>query len=156
MKKSIFIKSLFITLLSILILFIAGVGITYLSNKNIVAERIKVEAKLASALINHEEEYSTLDVFRNQDDCRVTVISMNGDVLYESDTSEKLTNHLNREEVMAAISGTPKTVERFSNTLNCNMTYYAVTTHLENGEEVIVRLSIKSAQVNEYILSALP
>ena len=76
MKKNIFIKCFFITLLSVLIMFFAGVGITYISNKNIVSERIVVEAKLASALINHEEEYSTLDVFRNQDDCRVTVISM--------------------------------------------------------------------------------
>ena len=156
MKKNIFIKSFFITLLSVLIMFFAGVGITYISNKNIVSERIVVEAKLASALINHEEEYSTLNVFRNQDDCRVTVISMDGEVLYESDTSEALSNHLNREEVIAAISGTPKTVERFSNTFNCNMTYYAVKTHLENGDEVIVRLSIKSAHINEYILSSLP
>ena len=132
MKKNIFIKCFFITLLSVLIMFFAGVGITYISNKNIVSERIVVEAKLASALINHEEEYSTLDVFRNQDDCRVTVISLDGDVLYESDTSEALSNHLNREEVIAAISGTPKTVERFSNTFNCNMTYYAVKTHLKN------------------------
>ena len=97
MKKNIFIKCFFITLLSVLIMFFAGVGITYISNKNIVSERIVVEAKLASALINHEEEYSTLDVFRNQDDCRVTVISMDGEVLYESDTSEALSNQLIRE-----------------------------------------------------------
>ena len=86
MKKNIFIKSFIITLLSVLIIFVSGIGITYFSNKNLVSERLITETDLASALLDSTEDFGELDIFRNQDECRITVISTNGDVLYDSDT----------------------------------------------------------------------
>lgn len=156
MKKSIFIKSFAITLLSVLILFASGIGVTYFENKNIVSERLMTETDLVSALLNSTEDFDELDVFRNQDECRITVISMNGDVLYDSDTSEQLENHINREEVAAAIKGKAKTVERYSDTFACTMTYYAIKTKFTDGSEAILRLAVKSAEINDYILSTVP
>ena len=156
MKKKIFIKSFIITLLSVLIIFASGIGATYFGNKNIVSERLITETDLVSALLNSTEDFNELDVFRNQDDCRITIISMNGDVLYDSDTHEQLENHIDREEVAAVITGEPKTVERYSETFDCKMTYYAVRTQFTDGSEAILRLAVKSAEINDYILSTLP
>jgi len=156
MKKNIFIKSFTISLLSVLILFVSGICITYFSNKNLVSERLITETDLVSALLNSEEDFDELDAFRNQDECRITVISMNGDVLYDSDTHEQLENHIDREEVAAAIAEKPKTVERYSNTFKCEMTYYAIKTQFTDGSEAVLRLAIKSAEINDYIISTLP
>ena len=156
MKKNIFIKSFTISLLSVLILFVSGICITYSSNKNLVSERLITETDLVSALLNSEEDFDELDAFRNQDECRITVISMNGDVLYDSDTHEQLENHIDREEVAAAIAEKPKTVERYSNTFKCEMTYYAIKTQFTDGSEAVLRLAVKSAEINDYIISTLP
>ena len=156
MKKNIFLKSFSITLLSVLIIFLAGIGATYFGNKNIVSERLITETDLVSALLNSAEDFGELDIFRNQDECRITVISMTGDVLYDSDTQEQLENHIDREEVAAAIAGEPKMVERYSATFQCEMTYYAVKTQFTDGSEAILRLAVKSAEINDYILSTLP
>ena len=156
MKKSIFVKSFIITLLSVLILFISGIGITYFSNKKLVSERLMTETDLVSALLNSTDNFDKLDIFRNQDKCRITVISRNGNVMYDSDIHEQLENHMDREEVAAAIAGKPKTVERYSDTFHCKMTYYAVKTQFTDGSEAILRLAVKSAEINDYILSTIP
>lgn len=156
MKKSIFIKSLIIALLSALIIFLSGIGVTYLSNKELVSERLITETELAAALLDSSEDFKALDIFQNQDECRITVISPDGEVFYDSDYREKLENHIDREEVAAAIEGTPKTVERYSETFNCKMTYYAVKTQFADGTEAILRLAVRSAEINDYIVSNLP
>ena len=156
MKKSIFIKSLIIALLSALIIFLSGIGVTYLSNKELVSERLITETELAAALLDSSEDFKELDIFQNQDECRITVISPDGEVFYDSDYREKLENHIDREEVAAAIEGPPKTVERYSETFNCKMTYYAVKTRFDDGTEAILRLAVRSAEINGYIVSNLP
>lgn len=157
MKKSIFVKSFLITLLSVSIVFISGIGVTYSSNVNLVSERIITETELASALVNGKEDFDELDAFsKNQDDCRITVISMSGDVLYDSGTNQQLDNHIDREEIAAAIAGNPKTIERYSETYKCIMTYYAVKTQFSDGSEAILRLAVKSAKIDGYIVSTIP
>ncbi len=156
MKKNILIKSFMITLLSVLIIFVSGIGVAYFSNKTLVSERLITETELASALLDSTEDFSALDIFRNQDECRITVISTTGDVLYDSDTHEQLENHIDREEVSAAILGTPKTVERYSETFHCKMTYYALKTQFSDGSEAILRLAVRSAEINDYIISTIP
>lgn len=155
MKKDVFFKTLGIALLSVLIVFAAGVGITYVSGRGLVAERLMTETELAAALIEQDTDLDKLQNFHHQSTCRISVISLEGEVLYDTDTPLSLENHLGREEVVAALSFRPKTVERYSDTFHCNMTYYAIRTPLGEGE-VILRLAVKSAQVNSYILSSLP
>lgn len=156
MKKDVFIKSFTISLLSVLIIFLSGIGVAYFSNKSLVSERLITETELASALLDSTEDFGELDVFQNQDECRITVISMSGDVLYDSDIHEQLENHLDREEVSAAVAGMPETVERYSETFGCKMTYYAVKTEFSDGSEAVLRLAVRSAEINNYIVSTIP
>lgn len=156
MKRRIFIQSFLITLLSVLIIFSAGIGITYINNKKIISERLITETQLAAALLDDATDLSSLDIFQNQKECRVTVIALDGEVLYDSDAGDQLENHLDREEVAAALNGNGKTVERYSETFDCQMTYYAMKTPLKNGQEVILRIAIWSAEINDYIFSVLP
>ena len=156
MKKNIFIKSLIIAILSALIVFLSGIGVTYLSNKELVSERLITETEIAAALLDSSEDFKELDIFQNQNECRITVISLDGTVLYDSDFREKLENHIDREEVAAAIDGKPKAVERYSETFDCKMTYYAVKTQFADGTEAILRLAVRSAEINGYIVSNLP
>lgn len=156
MKKNIFIKSLIIAILSALIVFLSGIGVTYMSNKKLVSERLITETEIAAALLDSSEDFKELDVFQNQGECRITVISLGGDVLYDSDYREPLQNHIDREEVAAAIEGEPRTVERYSETFDCKMTYYALKTQFADGTEAILRLAVRSAEINGYIVSNLP
>ncbi len=156
MKRKIFIRSFLISLISVLFVFGAGIGITYANNRTIIGERLITETHLAAALLDSTDDFSALDIFKNQEECRITVISLSGDVLYDSDAGEALENHLDREEVVAALKGEGTTVERYSETFNCMMTYYATLTSLSDGQEVILRVAIWSAEINDYILSTLP
>ncbi len=139
-----------------LIMFTAGIWITYTVNRNIVNERLITEIKLAAALIDGADDFQALNVFYEDDSCRVTVISTDGSVLFESDTHDKLENHIDREEVHSALGGEIRTVERYSETFGCRMTYCASAVELSNGETVVVRLAIKTVETNSYILNALP
>ncbi len=156
MKRKIFIRSFLISLISVLFVFCAGIGITYINNRTIISERLITETRLAAALLDSTEDFSALDIFKNEEECRITVISLSGEVLYDSDATEVLENHLDREEVASAIRGDGKTVERYSETFDCMMTYYATLTSLSDGQEVILRMAIWSAEINNYILSTLP
>lgn len=156
MKKKLFIKCFVLTLISVIIVFVSGIGITYISQKNTISKRLTVETKLACALLDSKDEFSKLELFNNNDECRVTVISLSGDILYDSDTHEQLDNHIDREEIQAAMNDKPITIKRYSETFECYMTYYALKSKLENGDEIIVRLALKSEEANSYIVTAIP
>lgn len=155
MKKRVFIRCFIISLISALIVCAAGILITYSINRSLVSERLVTETKLAVALLDSKGDLDGLKVFYGDDSCRVTVMSTDGEVLFESDTHDALENHIDREEVRAALEGRSATVERYSETFECRMTYYAVTTEFSNGETVIVRLAIRSTETDSYIVGAL-
>ncbi len=155
MKKKVFIRCFIISLISALIVCAAGIWITYSINRSLVRERLVTETKLAVALLDSKGDFDGLKVFYGDDSCRVTVMSTAGDVLFESDTHDILENHIDREEVKAALEGRSETVERYSETFECRMTYYAVTTEFSSGETVVVRLAIRSTETDSYIIGAL-
>ena len=156
MKKRVFLRCFLIALLSSLIIFVTGTVITYTINRNMVEERLITETRLAAVLINDPSDFNPLNAFKEDEAFRITVISNDGDVLYESDTDDALGNHLNREEVASALKGDPQTVSRYSETLGYRMTYYALLTEFHDGTEAIVRLAVKSSEINSYIVSATP
>ncbi|MBE6646629.1 MAG: hypothetical protein E7611_03175 [Ruminococcaceae bacterium] len=155
MKRKVFTRCILIALISALIVCAAGIYITYTINRSIVRERLVTETKLAIALLDSKGDLEGFNIFYGDDSCRVTVMSMSGDVLFESDTHEMLGNHADREEVKAAIEGESVAVERYSETFKCRMTYYAVKTQFSSGEAIIVRLAIRSTETDSYIVGAL-
>ena len=156
MKRKIFLRSFMLSLISVLFVFLACIAITHINNKNIIGERLITETQLAAALLDSTDDFSTLDIFKDQEECRITIMSMDGSVLYDSDAGGELENHLDREEVIAAINGEERTVERFSETFGCTMTYYATVTSLNDDQNVILRVAVWSAEINDYIFTTLP
>lgn len=157
MKRKIFFKILALTALSLILLFLAVVIITYSHSKRLVRERLETETGLVEKLLNSAGEYEVFEAYRNNDELRVTVVSLTGEVLFESDTHAEIgENHLGREEIEYALAGTPQAVERYSETFACEMSYYAVKTTVDDGTEVVVRLAVKSSEITSYFLSSLP
>ena len=156
MKKKIFYRFFAVAMVSVLLMFAVGMVAVNLNGKNVVRERLVAETELASALLTNSDEFEQFDRYSNSDDFRVTVMSLDGNVLYESDTNETLANHADRQEVQSALAGTPKAVERYSDTFGQTMTYYAIKTTLDDGTDIVLRLAIKNSQVASYLNVALP
>lgn len=156
MKKKIFYQFLAIAMASVLLMFAIGLVVVNINGKNVVKERLVAETELASALLTSSGEFEQFDRYSNSDDFRVTVFDLDGNVLYESDTKASLENHADRQEVKNALAGTPKIVERRSQTFGQTMTYYAIKTTLADGTDMVLRLAIKNTQVSSYMQLAFP
>ncbi len=149
-------KILGVTTLSLLLFFVAGIVIMRENGRRVAKERLETETHLAARLVDEEGDYEKFVAYYENDELRVTLLSLEGEVLYESDVRAEMENHLAREEVQAALNGSPRTVERYSETLDCRMTYYAVKTTLKDGTEIVVRLGLRNSEISGYILAALP
>ena len=139
-------------------LFAAGVIINYVNGRNMIRERLSTETRLVASLLDDAGDYTEFDAYYNNDELRVTVISLTGEVLFESDkmSMQEMENHLSREEVQYALAGTPQAVERYSQTFQCEMTYYAVVDTLADGTEIILRLALKGSQISSYVFATFP
>ena len=156
MKKKTLLQILSLTFISVLVMFIFGIVAVNVNAKAMMKERLAEETELACSLVQTEENFSGFARYSNDDAFRVTIMDLDGNVLFESDTKSPLENHIDREEVKNALNGKPETVERYSETFGCNMTYYALKTELSDGTEIILRLAVKSSQINGYLGVALP
>ncbi|MBR2986471.1 MAG: hypothetical protein IKC63_00475 [Clostridia bacterium] len=117
---------------------------------------MREETELAATLLNEKSDFQLFEKYKGSSDFRITIFDLDGNVLYESDTTAELENHSNREEIKNALSGRSETVERYSDTFKCDMTYYATKTMLSDGSEIIIRLAVKSSQVTAYITALIP
>ena len=97
MKKKIFYRFFAVTLVSVLLMFAFGLVAVNLNTKTVVNEHLKEETELAATLINEASDFSLFDQYKNNPDLRITVFDLDGNVLYESDTTAELENHANRE-----------------------------------------------------------
>lgn len=138
-----------ISLLAVIIVFIASVIVmNFNADKNIKTALVK-ETELLSKTVD-SDNYSSLSDIEN---IRVTVISLSGQVLLDTSKSGTMENHLERQEVKDALNGTPKTVKRYSETLNKYMYYYALTA--DDGK-LVIRLAVESESIGDYFLGTLP
>ena len=156
MKKKTLFQILALTFLSVLVMFIFGIVAVNVNAKEMMKERLAEETELACSLVQNTDDFDNFSRYENDDAFRVTIMDLDGNVLFESDTKSPLENHIDREEVKNALNGKPETVERYSETFDCNMTYYALKTELADGTEIVLRLAVKSSQINGYLGVALP
>ena len=156
MKKKIFYRFFAVTLAAVLLMFASGIVAVNLNTKNVVNERLKEETELAATLLNERNDFSVFNAYSDNPELRITIFDLDGNTLYESDTKAELGNHADREEIINAIAGNPATVERYSDTFKCDMTYYAVKTSLSDGSEVVLRLAVRSSHITAYITSLIP
>lgn len=156
MKKKYFFRFFSVTLLSVFLMFIFGIVAVNVNAKTMLQDRLKKEAELVCSLVHTEADFQNFEKYGNDDAFRITVIDLSGNVLYESDSKSPLENHADREEIKNALNGHPETVERYSETFGCDMTYYAIKTALSDGTEIVMRLAVKSSQLNGYLGVAVP
>lgn len=87
------------------------------------------------------------------DSLRITLISKEGDVLFESDgQAENMGNHMSRPEVIAAFKDGSGEGVRHSITLDASIYYYAVK--LNDGN--ILRLGMKQANIQQVVSRTTP
>lgn len=156
MKKKIFLRFFSVTLCAVLLMFAFGVLAVHLNATALMQERLREETELVASFLHTREDFADFEKYENDDAFRVTVLDTAGNVLYESDTRAPLENHADREEIKNALLGAPAASERYSETLGFPMTYYAVKTELASGEEVLVRLAVKSSRISAYLFVVLP
>lgn len=153
MKKKIIVTNVIIVVFALLILFLSGISITKSINKKQAEERIIDVANI------YAENYTSSDkVVKNvPKDYRVTVVDKSGKVLSDSETADvsNMENHIDREEIVAALHGKPVAVTRRSNTTNKDMVYSAVKVDLSSDDYVFVRVSTPVDSVNLYATSTI-
>ena len=156
MKRKIFYRVFIATLACVLLMFVFGIIAVNMNTNKIVSERLKEETELAANLLNEQSDFAVFNRYSDNPELRITIFDMDGNVLYESDTKAPLENHADREEIKNALEGKSDTVERYSETFKCDMTYYATKTALSDGTEVLLRLAVRSSQVTPYFTAIIP
>lgn len=153
MKKKIIVTNVIIVVFALLILFLSGISITKSIYKKQAEERI-----IDVANIYAENYTSSNKVVKNvPKDYRVTVVDKSGKVLSDSETADvsNMENHIDREEIVAALHGKPVAVTRRSDTTNKDMVYSAVKVDLSADDYVFVRVSTPVDSVNLYATSTI-
>ena len=92
--------------MALLLFFISGVAIMYISSRKLIRERLSTETELAANLLDDTSDFEKFEAYYNNGELRVTVIDVaSGAVLFESDikSDEDMENHLDREEVQKAL-----------------------------------------------------
>lgn len=156
MKRKIFLRFFSVILASTLIVFIFGYIAMSLNAEQVMVERLVEETKITALMLDSREKFDKFKAYEGNDKFRITILETDGDVILESDTRAELENHLNREEIQAALDGNPKPVKRYSETFECEMTYYAMQVTLEDSSVVILRLAIRSSELSALIAVTLP
>lgn len=153
MKKKIIVTNVIIVVCALLVLFLSGISITKSIYKKQAEERIIDVTNI------YAENYTSSDkVVKNvPKDYRVTVIDKSGKVLSDSETADvsNMENHIDREEIVAALHGKPVAVTRRSDTTNKDMVYSAVKVNLSADDYVFVRVSTPVDSVNLYATSTI-
>ena len=153
MKKKIIVTNVIIVVFALLVLFLSGISITKSIYKKQAEERIIDVANI------YAENYTSSDkVVKNvPKDYRVTVVDKAGKVLSDSETADvsNMENHIDREEIVAALHGKPVAVTRRSDTTNKDMVYSAVKVDLSADDYVFVRVSTPVDSVNLYATSTI-
>ena len=143
MKKRIILQSFVISMLTALVVFFSGIATHYSVQDHRIKEEIVSDANMFADLVG--DDISILQGVSDFGSARVTVVDESGKVLFDSD-SENMDDHSGREEIIAALNGSPKVVKRYSDTLKKDMYYYAVAVDTAAGRRV-VRVAESAADV---------
>ncbi len=89
------------------------------------------------------EKVKYLDKIAEDTEIRLTVISMGGEVLFDSEKDhQNMENHADRPEIQKAFSGSGGYKVRYSNTLKIDMMYYASPVIISDKKIGVMRISL--------------
>ncbi len=101
----------------------------------------------------YDEGRPTAGLSNLADECRVTLVAPDGDVIYDSEAdADAMENHAKREEIMEAKESGAGEAERTSDTLTTSTYYYAV--ELSDGN--VLRLAVSYNSILFEILKSVP
>lgn len=149
MRKKIFRQNLLLGAAAVLLTALIAAAFVYARGGRLLERSLSSDAALLKAgLENTDTAY--LDRVALRGDHRVTLISADGDVLFDSEVaSSAQESHANRQEVKEAAEDGVGEETRFSETMERRTFYYAIK--LENGS--ILRVSAPAASFPETALS---
>ncbi|MDO5291963.1 MAG: ATP-binding protein [bacterium] len=152
MKKKINLRFLAVVAVAIIITVTMATVVFYELFKKEVMQDLKTYVRvLVTADIY--DEYKTYDFNENLDELRVTIISPEGIVEFDTNVDiGGLDNHSGRPEVVEAFNTGEGQAVRESKTLEKNAFYYAVL--LKNGS--VLRVAKEAGSILSVFLSALP
>lgn len=144
-----------------MIIILEGIFIKLNANilSNLYGQRMKQNLREDSRFIkllaedNKKEQYKEL--FKDSK-LRFTIIDRNGEVVYDTERKNNISNHLQRVEVQEALKNNEGFAIRYSETLSKKMAYYAIEVKNKFGEEYILRISKEYTreivQIREFLL----
>lgn len=150
MTKKIFYSIFLVAIAVLLACFSIIMGVLYDYSNTIQKNHMKDELELVSQAV----ETSGVQYLERleTDSCRITLVSSDGDVLYDSKTNaEEMENHAKREEIKEALKKGFGESSRYSATLTEETFYYAKK--LANGN--VVRVSVDHATMLTLVLGML-
>jgi len=150
MKNKIVLFNIIIIAISLLLVFFFGISV----NKNTLSAEagknvVDIARIYAANYVSPEQTVKGVP-----EDIRVSVIDAEGKVISDSENVDvdKLGNHSDREEIIAAFQGEPKVVTRYSQSLGKDLVYYALK--VTTGDTfVFIRVSVAVESVNSYVVS---
>ncbi|RAX56526.1 hypothetical protein CCZ01_09265 [Helicobacter monodelphidis] len=148
MYKKIF-GAIFLTCISIL--FFTHIILFFLLDSMLESQAFQTLKKEAHLLKNHLHLLIEEKIPLSH---RISILSKNGDILYES-LQMDLPNHKDREEFITALKQHESKSIRYSETLQKKMLYYAISSTL-NGENVVLRLAMPQKSIEDIFYYFLP
>ena len=151
MKKKLIIYNIIVTVIVLLLMFGAGLIVTNGNYEDMTERKIKEITGIYAA--NYAEDMSFPASTR---DVRVTVVDATGKVIADSMQADVsgMENHIDRQEIVAALADSPQVVIRKSDTLDKQMMYYAEKV-VSGDSYVFIRVAVPIESIDSYALQSL-
>ena len=152
MEDKINVRLILIGVLSMLLTASFTIGVFYRAFvKQVTSDVCQIAKSIAAAYPYLDAPDQLADFVL--DEMRITVISPEGEVLFESDgDKEAMANHLDRPEIQAALAGGSGEANRTSGTLGFRTDYYAL--RLDDGN--VLRVSMNAQTMYAIYDKAIP
>ena len=143
MRKKIILINALTTFFSLIILLITSGFLIYIRNLNNYENAAKNYLSLTCSIFNGTNIYQTYEAVKEtESNIRLTIIDLDGKVVFDSENSEVNENHLHRPEVINLNT----VVNRYSTTENKDMLYIA---DIDDG--YYIRISLDMGDVNKLL-----
>ena len=143
MRKKIILINALTTFFSLIILLITSGFLIYIRNLNNYENAAKNYLSLTCSIFNGTNVYQTYEAVKDtESNIRLTIIDLDGNVVFDSENSEVDENHLGRPEVINLNT----VVNRYSKTENKDMLYIA---DIDDG--YYIRISLDMGDVNKLL-----
>lgn len=143
MRKKIILINALTTFFSLIILLITSGFLIYIRNLNNYENAAKNYLSLTCSIFNGTNVYQTYEAVKDtESNIRLTIIDLDGNVVFDSENSEVDENHLHRPEVINLNT----VVNRYSTTENKDMLYIA---DIDDG--YYIRISLDMGDVNKLL-----